>query len=182
MAFFTGWAVARALMTSAMASSPARGCRSGPDGHSDPWSPAMRNARRRSARSSGQARRRSSRRSRSAALGQKRTSLASDGNVRCYLESGHRMADPRCRLRAITDSCAAAVINSWVQPNPVAMGTLRFQRCKICRRGQQILRTQVGDDRGHKWSPKAAPVAELHVIELPRDIARRAARKRWNRT
>src|ERR1700751_5030923 len=56
-----------------------------------------------------------------------------------------------------------------------------MERAEVGRRRQQIISAEVGDDSGHERSPKAIPVAMLHVIELPRGIARRAAGNRWNR-
>src|SRR5215468_9277245 len=57
---------------------------------------------------------------------------------------------------------------------------LRMERGEVGRRRQQIISAEIGDDSGHERSPKAIPVAMLHVIELPRGIARRAAGNRWN--
>src|ERR1700747_3095921 len=57
---------------------------------------------------------------------------------------------------------------------------LRMQRGEVGRRRQQIISAEIGDYSSHERSPKAIPVAVLHVIELPRGIARRAASNRWN--
>src|SRR5712691_3973374 len=58
---------------------------------------------------------------------------------------------------------------------------LRPQRGEIGRRRQEIIRAEVGDDWSHQRRPSPVPVAMLHVIELPRNIARRAAGNRWRR-
>src|SRR5215468_5070413 len=60
------------------------------------------------------------------------------------------------------------------------MGLLRMQRGEVGRRRQQIISAEIGEYRNHERSPKAIPVAVLHVIELPRGIAWRAAGNRWN--
>src|SRR5215472_11113073 len=59
-------------------------------------------------------------------------------------------------------------------------GLLRMERGEVGRRRQQIISAEIGHYSGHERSPKAIPVAVLHVIELPRGIARRAAGDRWN--
>src|SRR3984893_4064305 len=56
-----------------------------------------------------------------------------------------------------------------------------MERDEVGRRRQQIISAEIGDDGSHERSPKAIPVAMLHVIELPRGIARRAAGNRWKR-
>jgi len=58
--------------------------------------------------------------------------------------------------------------------------SLRMYRGEVGRRRQQIISAEIGEYRSHERSPKAIPVAVLHVIELPRGIARRAAGNRWN--
>ena len=63
---------------------------------------------------------------------------------------------------------------------PLSTGLLRMERCEVGRRRQQIISAEIGDYGSHERSPKAIPVAVLHVIELPRGIARRAAGNRWN--
>src|SRR5262249_31194392 len=59
-------------------------------------------------------------------------------------------------------------------------GLLREERGEVARRRKQIISAEMGDYGSHERSPKAIPVAVLHVIELPRGIARRPAGNRWN--
>src|SRR5579859_2502867 len=53
-----------------------------------------------------------------------------------------------------------------------------LQRGQIGRGVEEVVRAQLGDDGSHQRAPGASAVAVLHVIELPRDIARRAAGER----
>src|SRR5262245_29362161 len=59
--------------------------------------------------------------------------------------------------------------------------SLRLQRGEVGARRQEIFRAEMGNDGSHKRCPKPVPVAALHVIELPYEVARRTSRKRWHR-
>ena len=58
---------------------------------------------------------------------------------------------------------------------------LWLQGREICSRREQIGSAQTADDWSHQRSPGAVPVAVLHVIEVPYDVAGRAASEDWNR-
>src|SRR5215471_2691148 len=58
---------------------------------------------------------------------------------------------------------------------------LRLQRGEIGRRVQYVILTELADHRSHQRRPGAGPIAVLHVVELPPEIARRAARERRHR-
>ena len=71
---------------------------------------------------------------------------------------------------------------SVLEPRLAPSGFLRLQRGQIGGGRQQIIRAEIGDDRNHERGPGSGPVAVLHVVELPRDVARRAAGKPRHRT
>src|SRR4029077_21143031 len=73
----------------------------------------------------------------------------------------------------------------WQRDQPLMttwfLSFLRLNRSEVSGRRQNILWAEMGDDGSHERSPSPVSVTTLHVIELPRKLARRAPRKRWYR-
>src|SRR5262249_48000931 len=97
-----------------------------------------------------------------------------DERSRAYPCTVHRRPQRRRARREPPDRFPG---HAWGPPSAAAR---RAERGEGGRRRQQMTSAEIGDYSSHERSPKAIPVAVLHVIELPRGIARGAAGNRWN--
>jgi hypothetical protein len=87
---------------------------------------------------------------------------------------------------ATRSGCATALnsrYGSGVSPLMTTwfLSFLWLNRREVSGRRQNIVWAEIGNDGSHERSPNPVSVATLHVIELPRKVARRAPRKRWYR-
>src|SRR5215471_89738 len=81
-------------------------------------------------------------------------------------------------LQRVAISPESALAETCACLTPGAAPTASNQ---IGRRVQYVILTELADHRSHQRRPGAGPVAVLHVVELPPEIARRAARERRHR-
>ena len=98
---------------------------------------------------------------------------------------GWKSSRPGLHKRNALWMCDSAEFSLWQRCQPLMttwfLSFLRLNRREVCSCRQNIVWAEMGNDGSHERSPSPVSVATLHVIELPRKVARRAPRKRWDR-
>ena len=89
-------------------------------------------------------------------------------------ERGERVEDRAHGCRRRSDRAAFAHTLGAQRVGCAGDGAciLRLQRSQVSRRRQDIGGAETAENWTHKRSPDAVPIAVLHVIQLPHEIAR----------